>query len=196
VLLVALGLLVPGAARADESLDETSPEVSHKRQFGFHAKMGTGYRAIFPYGDEYCGSEGSDNDFCPTRAPLFLDVGLSYRVTDKLDVLLEMRLGLEKDFGRNESEEGSRNRLYSPGLKLYFREGGTMKVFSTLQFVIDTTDYPHIDEIDYAVKNVTGLQIDPHKTMGVFFFFGETVGWSRWLRFEMEGGLGLQARFP
>ena len=198
--LVALGLLMPGLARGDEtSLDGTSPDESHSGQFGFHAKIGTGYRGIFPYNDEYCGSpqEGSENNFCSNRSPFFLDLGLSYRVLERLDVFLEMRLGLESDFGRNESSDGPRNRYYSPGVKLYFREGGTMKVFSTLQFVMDTTAYDQSDtDFDLAVKNVSGIQIDPHRTVGMFFFFGETVGWSRWLRVEMEGGLGLQARFP
>ena len=198
--LPLLSLLVPALSHAQEpALDQTSPEESHRGQFGIHAQIGSGYRGIFPYDNEYCGSpqEGADSDFCSNRTPLFLDLGLSYRVLDRLDVFLEMRLGLESDFGVNEaSDDGPRNRHYSPGLKIYFREGGSLKVFSTLQFVLDTTGYEQTDDSDLAVKNITGIQIDPHRTVGVYFFFGETVGWSRWLRFEIEGGLGLQARFP
>jgi len=199
VFLLALGVLMPGFAHGEErALDETSPEESNRGQFGVQVRMGSGYRGIFPYNDEYCGSpqEDANNDFCSNRTPVFLDFGLSYRVLDRLDLLLEMRLGLEADFGINESSDGPRDRLYAPGVRVYFREGGTAKVFSTLQFVVDTTSYDQTDDTDLAVKNVTGFQIDPHRTVGVFFFFGETVGWRRWLRFEMEGGLGLQARFP
>jgi hypothetical protein len=107
-----------------------------------------------------------------------------------------MRLGLEDDFGESEGSDGSKLRAFAPGLKLYFHEAGTAKFFSTLQFVIDTTHYPQAEQTDLGVKNTSGLQLDLHKTVGVFFFFGEEVGWSRWLRLQLEAGMGLQARFP
>ena len=194
VLLVVLcgsAVVSPGFA---EELDGTGGKVSNKGQFGVHARIGTGYRGIFRYNDEYCGQTGED--LCRGRAPFALDFGLSYRVLERLDVLMEMRLGLERDFGTSEATDGNKIRAFSPGVKVYFSDAGTLKFFSTLQLVIDTTHYPQADKTDFGFKNVSGLQIDPHQTIGVFFFFGEEVGWSRWLRLQLEGGLGIQARFP
>ncbi len=195
VVLCSSAVVSPGFA---EELDGTSYKASNKGQFGVHARVGTGYRGIFRYNDEFCGQTGED--LCLGRSPFALDFGLSYRVLQRLDLLMEMRVGLESDFGRTESEDGNRIRAYAPGVKVYFSDAGTLKFFSTLQLVIDTTNYPQVGQAvagtDYGFKTVSGLQIDPHQTIGVFFFFSAEAGFKRWLRLQMEGGLGIQARFP
>ena len=34
------------------------------------------------------------------------------------------------------------------------------------------------------------------RNFGVYVQFGETIGFVRWLRFEIDVGIGVQARFP
>ncbi len=197
-LLVCLLALTWGAkiAAADGGLDATDPNASNRGQFGLSAKFVTGYRAIFPYGDGfYCG-DNSDPTRCLGRSPLSVNLGLSYRALDKLDVLMEMRLGLERDFGVDPSSQGPRIRMYAPGIRAYVRDSGGLKAFIGLQFVIDTTTYPQHDKTDYGMRGQMGLMLDPHRTVGIMLFFGPSVSWSRWLKFEIEGGLGIQARFP
>lgn len=195
-------LLCPQVAQA-QGLDETDEKASHRGQFGVSAKVAMGYRGIFPYaddGDYYCGNDDPSErgDPCQGRSPVSLDLGLEYRVLDSLGLLLEARFGLEKDFGETEAaaDDGPRITMYAPGLRAYLRDSGGFKFFIGLQFVIDTTTYPQVDENDYGVRITPGVMLDPHRTFGLIAFFGPTVSWSRWLHFGMEGGLGIQARFP
>ncbi len=193
IALVALLLLCTPATAGE--LDETSPDESQQGQVGLHAKIGTSYRGIFRDGDEFCGKTGED--LCQGRGPLYLDLGAGYRVLEKLELFLEVRVGLERDFGPNATSKGPRTRVYSPGVKVYFKDEGTAKFWSSLMFNIDTTNYyaPY-DKTDYGVRLTNAFQFDPHRTFGVFFYAGPIFAWQRWLRFEIEGGIGMQARFP
>lgn len=182
-----------GTAAAEEPAAGEGRQISHAGQVGVHLALGTGYRVVAPYDDEYCGAV---DEVCLGRSPVSLDLGLAYGVNSKLEVLFEMRIGLERDFGATPDADGPRLRSYAPGVKVYINDVGVTKFFSTLQLVIDTTGFEQNPETDYAIKQTNGLQLDVHETVGLFFFFGEVVGWDRWLRFEMEGGIGLQARFP
>jgi len=189
--VVLLSLCAPAVAG---NLDDTSPDEKSQGQVGLHAKVGSGYRGIFRDADEYCGVNGED--LCLARTPLFLDLGVSYRVLERLDILFEVRVGLERDFGATPAVKGVRNHAYAPGVKVYFKDAGTAKFWSSLAFEIETTDYPQKPETDYGMRLTNAFQFDPHHTVGVYFFFGPVFAWKRWLRFEIEGGVGLQARFP
>lgn len=173
---------------------------SHKGQVGLHIASGAGYRGIFPYDEEYCGQlkdDGGNRSPCLGRSPLALDVGLAFGVARTLELFVEMRFGLERDFGPAPGMDGPRARAFSPGIKLYLGDlGPTTKFFSTLQLPIDFTDHDQLDKNDFGIRNVNGLQLDVHHTFGLFLYFGEQVSWRRWLRFEVEGGLGAQVRFP
>lgn len=176
---------------------------SHRNQVGIQFQLGTGYRAIAPYREEFCGqrkSNGENRAFCTGRSPAFLDVGLSYGVTSSLELLVEFRIGLESDFTPiGSAADAPRPLMLAPGLKLYIDDAGSTKFFSTLQVAFDFTDYTASgaeDGTDVGVRNVNGLLIDLHRTFGVYAHAGLTIGFVRWLRFEVEGGLGMQARFP
>lgn len=190
--LLMVTVIGTGGAAADQPATE-GRTISHAGQVGVHLALGTGYRVVAPYDDEFCGSV---DEVCLGRSPVSLDLGLAYGVSQKLELLLEMRIGLERDFGTSPAADGPRLRSYAPGIKVYISDVGVTKFFSTFQLVVDTTGYPQAGETDFAIKQTNGLQLDVHETVGLFFFFGEVVGWDRWLRFEMEGGIGLQARFP
>lgn len=203
VILAAL-LLAPSVARADAEADGgTKIAYSHRHQVGFHFQPGLGYRVLFPYEKEpptYCGQDGKS--VCTGRAPFFLDAGVSFGVSRSLELMFEMRFGLEGDF-RSPTAPATADRpqalAIQPGLKLYVDDEGSFKFFSTVQLSFDFTDYSSTGldkDTDFAVRNANGFQLDFHKTFGAYFFIGETIGFARWLRFEIDAGIGLQARFP
>lgn len=198
---VVLGFLCPGVALAQD-LDKTDVDRSNKGQFGLSAKVSFGYRGIFPYAEDpdyFCGSNGGAGELgdpCQGRSPAGLDLGLEYRALDALGLLLEMRFGIERDFGASSSDDGPRQRILAPGVRAYLRDSAGFKFFIGLQFTADLTDYAQAPGNDYGVRLTPGVMLDPHRTVGLIAFFGPMVSWSRWLQFGMEGGLGIQARFP
>src|SRR5687767_13727530 len=208
VLAVLLGSA--GAAAADEEPkeevaeeedDDEEPDVSHKNQFGLHLQGVLGYRAIVTYDEEYCGDlkqddGGGNSAACYGRSPFGLDIGLAWGVLDRLEVLLEMRVGLERDIGAAPGMDGPRMFALAPGVKAYLGRIGEMAFFSTLQLPIDFTSFDQVDKNDFGIRNVNGLQLDLHRTFGVYVMFGEEVSMRRWQRFELEAGLGALARFP
>jgi len=191
----------PGAQAAqEEDDDQEEPAFSHKGQVGLHLQGVMGYRSIVTYDEEFCGDlkdNGSANSStCYGRSPFGFDVGLGYGVLDILEVFLEMRLGVEHDIGINANMEGPRMLALAPGVKAYLGRIGEMAFFSTVQLPIDFTSFDQVDKNDFGVRNINGLQLDLHRTFGLYVMFGEEVSWRRWLRFEIEAGLGVQARFP
>jgi hypothetical protein len=50
--------------------------------------------------------------------------------------------------------------------------------------------------MDFGVRNVTGLWIDFTRSYGIHVFVGETATFARWLRFELEAGIGISGRYP
>ncbi len=192
----------PGAApEEDADDDEEEPAFSHKGQVTLHLQGVLGYRSIVTYDEEYCGDlkkddGGGNSATCYGRSPFGLDVGLGYGVLDILEVFLEMRLGLERDIGATPNMEGPRTVALAPGVKAYLGRIGEMAFFSTVQLPIDFTSFDQVDKNDFGIRNVNGLQLDLHRTFGVYVMFGEEVSWRRWLRFEIEAGLGVQARVP
>ena len=55
----------------------------------------------------------------------------------------------------------------------------------------------HLDlGTDFGVRNVSGLWIDLDRSYGFYVFVGETATFARGLRFELEGGLRIQGRYP
>jgi hypothetical protein len=198
-LALVLGVLLAGeAAHADEEAEGgTHRSWSHKGQVGIHAQVGQGYRFIAPYGEEYCGTSGS---VCTAAPPPFLDLGISYAPTRSLELLVEMRLGITTDFKpQRAGSDSPRPFVFAPGIKYYVDDSGSAKIFSTLQVSFDRTDYSAsgaATSTDVGVRNVNGVLLDVHRTFGIYLHVGMTLGFVRWMRFEVDGGLGIQARFP
>jgi hypothetical protein len=190
---------VAGAPDEDKEEEEEEEPFSHKGQVGLHLQGVTGYRSIVTYDEEFCGDlkdSGANRSTCYGRSPFGFDIGLGYGVISIIEVFLEMRLGVERDIGVNPNQDGPRMVALAPGVKAYLGRIGEMAFFSTLQFPIDFTSFDQVDKNDFGIRNVNGLQLDVHRTFGLYVMFGEEVSWRRWLRFEIEAGLGLQARFP
>ena len=188
------------SAQVADAGDQAAPVVGHKQQFGVGLQVGTGFRGIVTYDEEYCGElndDGTNRSTCLGRSPITLGIVGSYGITDGLEVILEVGVGLESDFGIAANVGGGPTLVaLSPGFKAYFAEIGAAQIFSTIQFVVDFADYDQVPGNDYAVRNINGFQFDFHRTFGGYIYFGESVGWNRWLSFSVEAGLGIQARFP
>src|SRR5688572_26839316 len=94
---VVLVLLSSGGAFAEP--------LTHKGQFEASLRIPIGLRAVVPYEKgTYCGKldPTADSGFSPActgRSPFAFDLELGYGVHRRIDVFLELRIGLEQDFG-------------------------------------------------------------------------------------------------
>lgn len=210
-LAIAL-LLVGTAAHAEDVPPPKDPpkpvpasvRLSHHKQFGVSLRFVEGLRAIAPYDDEFCGSTDAQNGnqfsaVCTGRSPFAVDLELGYGIAQKVDLFLELRLGLEADFGSSPSDvDGTRQFHISPGARFFFADAGSSKLFTTAQVVFDASGYQDVAGgklgTDFGLRNMNGLWFDIERSFGVYVFVGETLSFSRWLRFELEAGVGAQVR--
>jgi len=175
---------------------------SHHRQLLVSARFALGLRAIATYEETaFCGDlDGSGfARVCTGRAPFSLDFEVGYGVAPKIDAFVELRIGIEAEFGDTiTNADGPRVFHMSPGARFFFSESRRAKVFTTAQLVFDFTDYQGaMGDLgtDFGVRNMSGLWFDLDKAYGFYVFVGETATFSRWLRFELEGGVGIQGRY-
>jgi hypothetical protein len=105
---------------------------------------------------------------------------------------VDLRFGLEQDFTQ------TRQFAVAPGFRYWVDPELYTKFFATIQMAIDTTDQQTtaVKNNDFGVRNANGFMYEVMRNFGVYIQFGETIGFRRWLRFEIDGGVGVQARFP
>jgi len=191
------------------SADDPAGEVrkDHVHQFGLGLQIPIGARAIKPWDEtDYCGKRGTDGaanaPVCVSRNPQTFDFELAYGVKRNVEVLMELRVGLERDFAPTSTSSASGPRLFhwAPGVKVYFSDAGVSKLFSTAQIAFDFTGYDDASGdgrgVDFVLRNVNGLQLDFHPSYGLYAFVGEELGFRRWLLFGIEAGIGIQGRYP
>jgi hypothetical protein len=173
-------------------------ERNHRLQTGLSLMTGTGYRLIVRYKDtQSCGDSSgiADKPICSRRLPTFLDLQLAFGALSRMDVVLDVRFGLEAD----PAVKGSHQFAVAPGFRFWLDQEIAFKFYTTLQFVYDHTDFSTAADTpssDYGVRNANGLMYDPIRNVGFFLQFGETLGFRRWFRIDLDVGLGVQLRFP
>ncbi len=173
-------------------------QMNHKFQTGLSVMPGTGYRLVVPYQDGlFCGDSSGDNKkrVCAHSVPAFLDFQLAFGVAARADVILDLRFGLQSD----SAAPGNRQFVVAPGLRFWLDQDVRLKFYTTLQFVYDHTDFstnPPVKSSDVGMRNANGLMYDPIRNVGFFVQFGETIGFMRWFRIDLDVGLGAQIRFP
>jgi hypothetical protein len=177
----------------------TSITYDHRGQLSLYAHAGVGYRVIFRYDeDDFCGTAAKS--VCTSLSPPFLELGVGYAFTSHVEMMVDVRLGLVGDFRPETSSAAKPHVLaFQPGIRFYIDDEGSVKWFTGFAVSIDRTDYSAsgvATSTDVGIRNVNGLLIDLHRTFGVYVHFGETLSFVRWMRFEIDGGLGMQARFP
>jgi hypothetical protein len=213
-------LVLSGVAHAEEAPPNPAPapakpvakvpasvRLSHHKQIQLSIRFASGLRAIKPYqDDQYCGATDATrpNQFaaiCVGRTPFSIDFELGYGAAKKVDVFVELRLGLEPDFGMSQSDQNETRQFHiSPGARFFFADAGKTKLFTTAQFVLDTSGYRNLAggelSADFGVRNMNGFWVDLDRAYGFYAFVGETASFSRWFRFELEFGIGISGRYP
>jgi hypothetical protein len=195
----------PGLINPQHHAGAGAVRGGHYHQIGVGFQFGLGMRGINPYTDgAYCGKRGQNGGaneaYCLDRSPAALDLELTYGIKPETELLLEIRLGLERDFGAAPGVEGPRVHHFAPGARFFFADTGRAKFFSTIQAVIDITGYEKATGgtygTDLGLRNVNGFWFDVHHAYGFYAFFGEELGIKRWLSAGLEAGLGVQGRYP
>lgn len=167
------------------------PSLLHLDQFGVSVLPGTGYRIIAPYKDNVpCGQ--LNVRVCSGRLPFFIDTQASFGFARRWDVIVDLRFGVEADFSQ------SHQFVVAPGVRYWVDAERPAKFFATIQGVYDLNPQhdPGVKDYDFGVRNANGFMFEVMRNLGFYLQFGETVGLVRWLRFEVDGGIGVQARFP
>ena len=189
----------PAPAVAPPTTPKMVASLSHELQLGVALLIGGGYRFVFPYQQGIvCGdAKAEDNRVCTNRAPFFLDIQPSFGISNAWDAMLDVRVGIEKDFNNK------RQLMFMPGLRYWLDPQLQVKFFTTIQLFYDATgaytavNAPHpVKTYDLGFRNSNGLMIEIMRNFGVYVQFGETVGFVRWLSFAADAGVGVQARVP
>jgi len=167
------------------------PSLFHKDQFGVSLMPGSGYRIIAPYKDGVPCGQGT-NRVCTGWLPFFVDVQPSFGFARHWDVIVDLRFGVAADFN------GSHQFAVAPGIRYWVDADLPTKFFATFQGVYDLNPQhvPGVKDYDFGVRNANGFMLEVMRNLGFYLQLGETVGFVRWLRFEVDGGIGVQARFP
>ncbi len=156
---------------------------------------GTGYRVVVPYKDGIqCGDSSGNNSrrVCSHTLPFFLDLQLSYGFHPRVDLIADLRFGVQRD----PAQGGGHQFALAPGVRYWLDQGVALKFYVTGQLIYDHTDYTSVNSNDFAIRNADGLMYDVVKNLGFFFQVGWTMGFARWFRMELDTGLGVQVRFP
>ncbi len=167
------------------------PSLVHLDQFGLAVMPGSGYRIIAPYQDMVaCGQ--LNKRVCTGWIPFFIDVQPSFGLSRHWDALVDLRFGVVADFSN------SHQFAVAPGFRYWVDPDLDAKFFATFQGVYDVNPQhdPATKDYDVGVRNANGFMFEVMRNLGFYLQFGETVGFVRWLRFEIDGGIGVQARFP
>jgi hypothetical protein len=190
--MILLGTAVaPKLARA-----EMAPAaLDHKNQTGLGLMPGLGYRVIVPYSDnKTCGDSSGDASkrVCTSTVPFFLDLQLSFGASRRLDVITDIRFGIGKD-----PASKTHQFALAPGVRFWLDQDVAVKFYTTAQLLWDSTDYHGVVATnDFGVRNSNGLMYDVIRNVGFYFQFGESFGFRRWFRIELDAGVGVQVRVP
>ncbi len=189
--------VTPAPAPQETGVFGGPAEANHKWQTGLSIMPGSGYRLVVPYKDQmFCGDSSGvgDKRVCAHRLATFLDFQLAFGVAARADIILDLRFGLEADSASPTSHEFA----LAPGLRFWLDQDIALKFYTTLQFVYDHVDFKNTGprNADVGMRNANGLMWDPIRNVGFFIQFGETIGFMRWFRIDLDIGLGAQIRFP
>lgn len=175
-------------------------DSTHKGQFGGSARLGLGVRGIATYENKhYCGKTDTQAEFgyasvCTGRMPLTLDLEGSYGIGRKVDLALELRVGLESDFGTTPADDGPHLIQLAAGARFLFSDSARGKAFVQPALMFDFSDYGNGTGNDIGVRGIEGYWVDLSHQYAAYVFVGETLGFSRWLSAEFEVGAGFQIR--
>lgn len=175
--------------------------LSHRLQVSVDISVGIGAAFMVTYEDTtWCGKgdPAVENDtFCTGLAPVYMDFGLGFAVLDALEIVAEFRLGLMRDI------VGNRPLMFMPGLRLWMDPKQPFKIGLALQMVIDFTELeqqtnlpPNGRKLDLGARFYAQFQYDFLRYVGIFGRIGLLGTFQKWIGFNLEAQIGVQARFP
>ena len=188
--------VAPAATRPPTVVRERPSRLDHQHQTALAVMPGVGYKVIVPYKTgTVCGDSSQDDGkfVCTDTVPLFLDIQLAFGASETIDLIFDLRLGLVRD-------DVTRSRQFglAPGLRFWLDPELSFKFYTTLQGVFDSTEQNNngVSNTDFGLRNANGFMYDPMRNVGFYIQVGETFGFKRWFRIEIDVGLGVQVRFP
>ena len=167
------------------------PSLTHKYQLGLSVLPGIGFRVIAPYGENIdCGQQAKR--VCTGVLPFFIDVQPSFGFAEHWDILVDLRFGIVTDFNQRHQF------AVAPGFRYWVDPELHTKFYATIQGVFDATGQNNasLRKNDFGIRNANGFMFEVMRNLGLYIQLGETVGFARWLRFEIDLGVGVQARIP
>ncbi len=198
----------PPADNAGTPKEMTPPikkkNLSHRLQVSVDIAVAVGASFRVTYEDTtWCGKGDPlmENDsFCTGLAPVSMDFGLGFTVIDALEILAEFRLGLMND------TLGNRPLMVMPGIRIWLDPKLPFKIGLALQMVIDLTKQDSAEQqtalpekgqdLDLGVRFYAQFQYDFLRYVGIFARIGLLGTFQKWIGFNLEASLGVQARFP
>jgi hypothetical protein len=193
-------------ARPEPPAPSKLEDFRHRNQVSLRAAFGKGYRLAFAYGEhEICGEDDGtlDETPCYSASPAFFDLDLSFGLTDGFELSALLRLGLESEVtGLGGTVEGpaaleeTKPLTLGFGIRAYADAPARVKVFVGARLLYDLTEAGAEGKNDFAVRAEPGLQIEIVRYVAFFIQGNATIGFLRWLRFEIDGGGGIQLRIP
>lgn len=186
------------AAAAPDAKVDPKKDRSHRLQAGVGVTVGSGYRVQFKYSE--AGSCGQNDEqtqkprnSCSDRLPTWLDLKIFFGVSHAVELIVEQRFSLEKNFTTNTQF------MLMPGIRVY-AEGARkeFKFFVQLQGIFDYSNPGAFSgtRFDYGFHEANGFQWDFLKWMGAYFQISESFLFARSFTFQIEAGLGVEGRFP
>lgn len=167
------------------------PSLAHKYQLGLSVLPGIGFRVIAPYEENVdCGQQAKR--VCTGLLPFFIDVQPSFGFAEHWDILVDLRFGIVTDFNQRHQF------AVAPGFRYWVDPELHTKFYATIQGVFDATGQNNasLRKNDFGIRNANGFMFEVMRNLGLYIQLGETIGFARWLRFEIDLGVGVQARIP
>jgi hypothetical protein len=194
--VVLFAAATAATARAD-TLDGPPP-TNHQGQFGLSVRFGVAGRFIGAYNHDYCGQSGST--VCTGTTPPLLDIEAGYGIRKHVELVFAATFGLGRDFGASPSAEGSYPVRLSAGARFFFSEAQHTQFFVQPMVMGDFTNYrdPSGQTLSDGVgaRCLEGFWIDLHRAYGFYVYVGESAEFVRWIEGDVEGGIGIQGRYP
>jgi hypothetical protein len=153
-----------------------------------------GYSLAIRYQDgDSCNSSGST--FCNGRAPVMLDFAGGFGVLDWLEIEARFRMGVEPVSGISVSHDaGAALPLQvGAGIRAYGSDSSRLKFGFGIAALVDFTAGQRLDVV---ARLDEGLHYEASRYFAFYLQVGESLQPVRSLMFSLDGGIGLQGRFP